>query len=684
MLGEIIVLENDSPIKVAKEDQLGMDYPSNELAEILLDYKSTNSLVVGIYGEWGSGKSSFINLLRSKIEHNLNNHPIMINFDPWFCNSEDELLSYFYDILSTNIKKAPSIDKKILKKLFTYFKKISPIIANKKLVGCLLVLGNLLLKEKSSEELKNDINKFLENTKEKIYIFIDDLDRLPDNQIRLIFKLVNHIANFQNIIYIIPFDYDVVTKALDKIQLDKGANYLQKIIQLPYSVPKPGQELVIKIFFEKFSPYIDNIPEKNIDKERVFRLQSTFIQTYIHTIRDVKLLLNAFSINKLTLSNELDVLDLLALSVIKVFNQPLYEWLYNNKKTLCDASLPYNLKDYRSDLSNSLITAEVCSEKNVERTIDFLSELFPKVVGNMSVSVDKEYRRLHRIACEDYFYQYFSCNYPLTYINRRKIYDISNADNSYIVQQIIEDSIDKEILSTLLLEIESNINYIKINSLKILAEQLIVTFGKSKENDNNLYNQLSVDESMSYVLADILKQIGVSESIGTSSNLVINSLKIADFDNILGISFWIDHEEQIHNKTVSDPTAKKRQSVDSQTLKKIESIYCDRLKMFLEKIDLLHKDIDLYLPMYLWSQFDLMNYKNFWLKKFSEDSLYYIIFLNTVRWEYEKCEKVISFSEIKNHILILKDSNEIKKLPDNLIDKATKFTEEYNTEWYHQ
>lgn len=678
------MLENDSPIKVAKEDQLGMDYPSNELAEILLNYKSTNSLVVGVYGEWGSGKSSFINLLRSKIEHNLSNDPIMINFDPWFCNSEDELLSYFYDILSTNIKKAPSIDKKILRNLFKYFNKISPIITNKKLVGCLLVLGNFFLREKSSEELKNEINKILENTKDKIYIFIDDLDRLPDNQIRLIFKLVNHIANFQNIIYIIPFDYDVVTKALDKIQIDKGANYLQKIIQLPYNVPKPGQEIVIKIFFEKFAPYMDNVPEKNIDKRRVFRLQSTFVQTYIHTIRDVKLLLNTFSINKLTLSNELDVLDLLALSFLKVFNQPLYEWIYNNKKTLFDTILGYNAKECRNTLSNLLITEEVCSEKNVEKTIDLLSELFPKFNVDTSLSDDKENRRLHRIACKDYFYQYFSGNYPLTYINRKKINDISNTDNCYIVKQIIEDSIDKEALSILLSEIESNINYIQLDSLKILAEQLIFTFGKSKENDNNLYNQLPVDESMSYVLADILKKIGADESINTSSNLVINSLKIADFDNILGISFWLDHEEQIHTRSVSDSIDRKSQSVDSQALKKIESIYCDRLKMFLEKINLLHKDIDLYLPMYLWSQFDLMNYKNFWLKKFSEDSLYYIIFLNTVNWEYEKCEKVISFSEIKNHILILKDSNEIKKLPDNLIDKATKFTEDYNTEWYYQ
>lgn len=351
--------------------------------------------------------------------------------------------------------------------------------------------------------------------------------------------------------------------------------------------------------------------------------------------------------------------------------------------------MPYNLEGYKSDLSNSLITEEVCSEKNVERTIDLLSELFPKVVGNMSLSVDKEYRRLHRIACEDYFYQYFSCNYPLTYINRRKIKDISNADSSYIVQQIIEDSIDKETLSTLLLEIESNINYIQINSLKILAEQLIFTFGKSKENDNNendnnLYNQLPVDESMSYVLADILKKIKVDESINTSSNLVINSLKTADFDNILGISFWIDYEERIHNQSISNSVAKENQSINSEALKKIESIYCDRLKMFLDKTDLLHKDIDLYLPMFLWSKFDLMNYKNFWLKKFCEDSLYYIIFLNTVHWEFEKCEKVINFSEIRNHILMLKDSNEIKKLPDNLIDKATRFTEEYNTEWYRQ
>lgn len=98
------MLESDKPIANASEDKLNMTEPANSLARILSDQKDSDSLVVGIYGEWGSGKSSFVNLLKqeliklSKI-HPENKQPVMITFDPWLCTSDNAMLHRFFNEL---------------------------------------------------------------------------------------------------------------------------------------------------------------------------------------------------------------------------------------------------------------------------------------------------------------------------------------------------------------------------------------------------------------------------------------------------------------------------------------------------------------------------------------------------------------------------------------------------------
>lgn len=343
------MLESDKPITSACEDKLNMSKPANSLARILSDQKDSDSLVVGIYGEWGSGKSSFINLLKQELMELSNNHPeykqpVMINFDPWLCTSDNAILHRFFKEVATYLDSKANLNS-VAKKIISYSKIIAPLVVPyipipglKDSVDCALdhVSEYLEDSEFTTEELKKEIEESLKTCQQKFYIFIDDLDRLPDNQIRLIFQLVNHLADFPNITYIIPFDYDVVTTALNKIQSEKGAEYLQKIIQLPYSIPRPGQEQIIEILLERLSVYLEKVSEKDFSQYKFFNVQNNYIKTYIHTIRDIKLLLNTFSVNIIKLSDELDIIDLLALSLLKVFNQPLYKWIYENKSRLCD------------------------------------------------------------------------------------------------------------------------------------------------------------------------------------------------------------------------------------------------------------------------------------------------------------------------------------------------------------
>jgi len=57
----------DKPIETEKDDFLGRKRFSQHLGKALLDWKEKESLVIAIYGEWGSGKSSVINLASESI-----------------------------------------------------------------------------------------------------------------------------------------------------------------------------------------------------------------------------------------------------------------------------------------------------------------------------------------------------------------------------------------------------------------------------------------------------------------------------------------------------------------------------------------------------------------------------------------------------------------------------------------
>lgn len=690
------MLESDKPIANASEDKLNMTEPANLLAKVLSEQKSSNSLVVGIYGEWGSGKSSFVNLLKqglleiSKIQPE-NKQSVMITFDPWLCTSDNAMLHRFFKELATFLDSKANLNS-IAKKIINYSKIIAPLVVPyipipglKNTLDCALdhISESLEDSEFTTEELKKEIEESLKACQQKFYIFIDDLDRLPDNQIRLIFQLVNHLADFPNITYIIPFDYDVVTTALNKIQSEKGAEYLQKIIQLPYSIPRPGQEQIIEILLERLSVYLEKVPEKDFSQYRFFNVQNNYIKTYIHTIRDIKLLLNTFSVNIIKLSDELDTIDLLALSLLKVFNQPLYKWIYENKSRLCDYEFNSKRDKYIENLHTSLLTSGVGTKQNLQNTITLLSTLFTKVAYNGSISSNTEDKRLRRISCSEYFDQYFSGDFPLSFVKRDDLNKILYVDDAAIKHNIIMHSINNKQFINLLHEIKYSLGVLSDGSSKILAEQLIYVFGKSNECNFRSLSKTPADVFISSILSDLFKKIGKANS----GIVVKKSLNNADFDNILGFGYWLNQEKSAHGHLALEEISEDEQSIEFETLTEIGHIYIKKLEEMIQSTNLLSIHSNLHLPMYLWSCYNFEHYKDFWIKKFNDDDLNYIVFIDSIskewtsnsykKWSWSSTEysKLTSYETIRSHILKLKKSEKLKNISRDLICKAIAFVE---------
>jgi predicted KAP-like P-loop ATPase len=127
------MFKTDQPISSFDEDILGRASFSKSLGKAILSYKNKNSIAIGLFGVWGSGKTSIINMAEEHIESEAreksnNEKPIIIRFNPWNYSDQNQLISQFFKQLSTALQRPDySTDaKKAGEKLETYAKFFEP------------------------------------------------------------------------------------------------------------------------------------------------------------------------------------------------------------------------------------------------------------------------------------------------------------------------------------------------------------------------------------------------------------------------------------------------------------------------------------------------------------------------------------------------------------------------------
>lgn len=123
----------DQPIQSSKDDILGRKSFAQSLANAILNYKEKDSIVIGLFGAWGSGKTSIINLVLEHIDSvykqkTNENKPIIVKFNPWNFSDQNQLISQFFKQLSATLRRFDyASDAKIIgEKLETYAKFFEP------------------------------------------------------------------------------------------------------------------------------------------------------------------------------------------------------------------------------------------------------------------------------------------------------------------------------------------------------------------------------------------------------------------------------------------------------------------------------------------------------------------------------------------------------------------------------
>jgi len=378
----------DRPIKNTGEDSLHRSEFAKNLAKAIGYWDGSESLVIALYGDWGSGKTSIKNMVVESIKSQDNKTVVPIEFNPWYWSGQKELMEAFFREISIGFEEK---DKPLSEKLRAYSKVLrfgSSLIntflpfTESVVPGISIVLHSVSneAKEisqtleagadlsdnqesnKSLNDIKTDIRTTLEESKTKYLIIIDDIDRLSPDQVRMMFQLIKANADFPKFVYLLMFQKDIVEKALERPdEKINGQSYLNKIIQIPFNVPMAETTIIHEYLGKKIKTILDShgisselTPE---GLEEVMKLIKPLFNNY----RDVKRFLNTLSINIALLikDNKLIVnpVDYILIETIRVFNPKLYMWIYENKLNQNFTESSYTGMSEEYDLNYAEITS---------------------------------------------------------------------------------------------------------------------------------------------------------------------------------------------------------------------------------------------------------------------------------------------------------------------------------------
>lgn len=406
----------DNPIQDRDEDTLGRSSEARHFADHVLSLDSSDGLVVGVLGPWGSGKTSFINLARPEIQRA--GIPIL-DFNPWMFSGTEQLVLSFFDQLAAQLKVYPKL-KHLGKHLETYGDVLgaATVFVGLPAGPIRALLGGLgkgiRRKQEDVGETRRKVKTALENLDCPIVVILDDVDRLSTSEIKDVFKLVRLTANFPNLIYVMAFDRQRVEKALND-EAVSGRDYLEKILQTAVDIPViPSEVLNREIFFaiDKVLRGLDS--PGPFDEARWPDVFMEVIRPLIDNMRDVRRYTTAVYGTVRALEGEVALVDVLALEAIRVFEPDIFRSLSSSIDALTSTSSVGYGGQRDPDPVKEQVEALVNMEEDRTEVIDALiSRIFPAASrhrrGGMHYGPEWKSRwlRERRVAHEDILRLYF-------------------------------------------------------------------------------------------------------------------------------------------------------------------------------------------------------------------------------------------------------------------------------------
>lgn len=431
-----MIFSSDKPLHNPKNDRLGYSAFAKAIAKSICNMLPTEGLVMGIYGAWGSGKSTAANFIAHYLkdeeflekEFKEKDSPIIINFNPWWFSGKEDLTKKFFDLLQIKLELKGIFDKKFIKNINNLANLVS-LVPNE--YGFVAKILNKCTspKYKSVEDLKAEIGESLSNKEKKILVIIDDIDRLASDEITQLFKVIKSIADLPYITYLLCFDKKVVVKSLDKFQGLPGEAYLEKIVQVPFELPLPDKALLRKLFFEDLNSILEPLNQEIWDATHWGNVFHEGVDPFISSPRDVNRLVNALKATYPAVENEVNPVDFVAIETLRVFCPEVYGIIRENKEffvgvtNLVGGAGDAQFEKIKKFHDSWVVNVDEARQVTIKEILQRLFPVLKGVWGNTSYGPDweNEWAEKLRICSERYFDIYFRLSFPAGEFSQEEI-----------------------------------------------------------------------------------------------------------------------------------------------------------------------------------------------------------------------------------------------------------------------
>lgn len=702
---------SDKPITNNDNDLLDRKNFAKLLANTLVNLKNEDTFTIGLFGKWGTGKTSIVNMALHEIDAlqtSEEDKPIVVRFEPWHFTDSNQLLSQFFIRLSNEFKskKDKNLTKigKAIEKYSITFELANLIPAFGKPIATVgkfgaTILGKKLQKDSDNSDIllrKEKVVNLLAEQNNKIIVIIDDIDRLSNEQIRQVFQLVSSVAKFPNTIYLLVFDKGVVVKALEKVQEGNGEDYLQKVIQMPIQIPEIPEAKLHAVLFNRLNDIIDKQPQILFDRTHWVKIFNPCVKPFIKNLRDINRLCNALRFKLTTISSEVDFSDMVAISAIEIGMPEIYEWIKFNKGLLTGTNTNTNwvtnkrtgeqwkehyYNELRYVLKNRYFDKEL--DDNIEMALTCLSNLFPhfgKIINyTYQVVNDDLFRRNNYIAHSEKFDRYFYFDIDTVAIKRASIEEaVYTFGVDDLISLLIKEDKNNNGLE-FLYEIKAIIDELPSDRAKVVFTALLSCSNKLNSTDRKFYGFFNAFSYAQYISLDVLDKVLVNERMACIKDLLNN----ATTESLNAMADFINMIELGYGRLAAEGTERGYKKVITlEELLELEILFTKKTKEILENTNLF--DIPKWrMTLHLLKSFD-SEYAEKYLSNALKNNRNILYYLDDTVAFYEGSDgnsyevrndysNSLTKEQILDAIQEFKTSEELFDLPENVINKSVAF-----------